>query len=174
MRTCNLLPVILAVSLATAAMPSCTSGSPEFIHLDFADVVYVVGPTMDERASGHFKIDSSIQSSDVFFMVNENNPKYYAKPVIEKFIDTNRFIQEAIVRHYYELRVCFYHRGDNSGGDNTDELLRTRSSKLLTYFNNDIISEYVWRDGRPKDTVFYDHGVEVGAEHIQLEDMRKR
>ena len=163
--------MILAVSLATVAMPSCSSGDPEFIHLDFADVVNVVGPTMDERASGHAKIDSSIRSSDVYFLVNESDPKLYAQPVIEKFIDTNQFIREEIAKRHYELTVWFYHRGDNSGGDNTDELLKTRSGKMLTYFNNDIISEYVWRNGQPVDTAYYDHGVKKRAENLKPEDM---
>jgi hypothetical protein len=166
--------MILAVSLALAGMPSCSCDHPEFIHLDFADMVYVVGPTMGEKASGHYKIDSSILNRELYFLVNESNPKCYAKPVIEKFIDTNRLIREEIAKRYYELRVHFYHRGDNTVGDNTDELLKSRTTKPLVYFENDIISEYVWRDGRQAETLFYDHGQIMDGQDIKLEDMRKK
>lgn len=147
-------------------MQSCSGNHPEFVHLDFADDVYFVGPTMGEKAAGITKIDSSIRNSDVYFLVNESDPKRYAQPVIEKFIDTNRFIREEIAKRYNYLTVWFYRRGNNTEGNNTDELLRTRTTKLLPYFNDDIISRYVWRNGRPNDTAFYDHGVERGAEKL--------
>lgn len=133
----------------------------------FADRVNVLDPTMGEKASGHFKIDSSVRSSDVYFLVNESNPKCYAEQMIERFIDTSRLIGEEIAKRYRQLSVTFYHRGNL-----TDELFMSKSTKILTLCENDLISEYHWRDGQPRDTVFYDHGMERGAENIKLDDMR--
>ncbi|HEV2479693.1 MAG TPA: hypothetical protein VGS79_08505 [Puia sp.] len=169
MHTYKLLSMILTVTLASAGMPSCSSYKPKFVHLDFADRVYLIGPTMGEKASGHAKIDSSIKGSNVFFLVNESNPKYYADSVIDRFIDTNRFIREEIAKRYHELTVHFYHRGDYTAG-----LLEDRSIKALILSDKDIISEYVWRDGRPSDTLYYENGQIKDGQNIQLEDMRKK
>ncbi|HEV2479694.1 MAG TPA: hypothetical protein VGS79_08510 [Puia sp.] len=164
----NLLSMLLAVTLASAGMPSCSSYKPKFVHLDFADDIYIAGPTMGELATGHPKIDSSEKNCELFFLVNETNPKYYADSVIERFIDTSWVIREAMTKGYHELRVHFYHRGGES-----DELLKTRDAKVLDYLANEMISEYGWMEGRPEGTIFYDHG-RVRGEDIQLEDMRKK
>lgn len=167
MYTYKLLSTILAVWLASAVIPSCSCDHPEIVHLDFADRVNLAGPAMGEKAAGFAKVDSSIRNCDIFFLVNESNAKCYGEPVIERFIDTSRFIREAIAQRYNELWVHFYHRGDN-----TDDLLKTRSTKLLALCNNDIVSEFLWRHGQPRDTLLYDHGHVIGEDDIKLEDMR--
>lgn len=158
--------MLLAIALVSAVLPSCSRRKPEIMHLDFADWIHVAEPTIGEVASGHFKIDSSKLNCELFFLVNETNPKYYADSVIERFIDTSQLIKEASEKHYDELRLLFYHRSSN-----TDELLKTKSTKYLPYCDNDMISEYAWRQGRPETTLFYDHGRPRG-EKIKLEDMR--
>lgn len=158
----------MAVTFVSAILPSCSCDDPEFVHMDFSDDINIVGPTMAERAAGNASIDSPKRSCDLFFLVNETNPKCYAPAAIHRFIDTNQFIKGEIAKHYHELRIHFYHRGDG-----TNALIKSRSTKELTLFDKDIISEYVWRDGQPRDTLSYENGQVKGAENIQLEDVRK-
>lgn len=164
------LSLILMMSLTSAMMPSCSHTHPTIIHLDFEDYIYYPGPTMGEKAAGHFAIDSSIKRCELFFLVNESNPKYYPERYIDGFIDTSRVINTEIAKKYEELRVHFYHRSSH-----TDAMLELRSHKAFTLCYGDDISEYVWRNGHPSDTLFYDsRGRIIGTEKIQLEDVRKQ
>jgi len=137
------LMILLANGVAVFGLASCSCRNPEFIHLDFADDLSIVGPTIGERAAGHAKVDSTVRSRELFFLVNESDPKCYSEEVIERFVDTCKFVRREIAMRYHELRVTFYHRSVN-----TDFMLHTRTDKALTLCYNDIISEVVWRDGR--------------------------
>lgn len=167
-RKCYLLKGALAALFVSFGMSSCSCTSPEVIHLDFADVLSIVGPTMGERAAGNVKIDSNVRSRQLFFLINESTPKCYSETVIDGFIDSSKLVQQEIARRYYELRIMFYHRSAN-----TDAMLKFRTDKALTLCNDDIISEYVWRNGQASDTLFYDHGRIRGSEDIKIEKVPK-
>jgi hypothetical protein len=140
---------------------SCSCGNPEIIHLDFADNVNFVHPVF---GSDKDKDDTSRKAVNIHFLINESSKSCYGEPVINKFIDTSRFIQQQIKNGYYDLRVTFYHKSEN-----TDAMLKLRTNKALTLCNDDIISEYGWREGKPSDTLFYEHGQIKGSEKIKLE-----
>jgi hypothetical protein len=111
----------------------CDCKNKKIIHLDF----------LDRYAETYYIMDTNhtIPLKDVafYFLVNQTNLKCINFKTLEKFINTDSFIQKNILENYPQLTLTLYRESKN-----TDELIKFKSTKALAYCNNDIVVEYLW------------------------------
>ena len=145
-----------------AACFSCSYRKPEIIHMDFLDQTGYQRPSYDYE-----KIDSSLINKELYYLVDESNPKNIEDSMIWSFIKSDPIIQKEIAKNYFRLNIMFYHQSDN-----TDIVLKQRTYRNLPDCNEDEISEYEWDQGKYSSIWHYDHGVLRGSEKIILEDIK--
>jgi hypothetical protein len=130
--------------------------------LDFADAYNDIGDRYKKSLP-----DSSQKDVTLFYLVNESGN--VPVPMLEHFMDTDRFVQQQIQRRYYSLRISFYRKSSS-----TEEMLRRRTYKALTLCDDDLIADYEWDEGRPLDTIFYKNGKMKGPDKIKLEENKEQ
>ena len=148
--------------LVLAAVFSCSHRNPEIIHMDFLDLVSIQLPSYSYE-----KIDSSLINRDLYYLVNESNPKNIEDSMIWNFIKTDHFIQQEIHQNYFRLNIMFYHQSEN-----TDIVTKHRTSRYLSDCNQDEVSEYEWNQGKFNIVWHFDNGIMRGSENIILEDIK--
>lgn len=136
---------------------SCSRKSQEIVHLNFLDNLDTTYNIMD---TSHKRPKSDMAA---YFIINQDNLKCIDYNGIERFIQTDTFVQNQIKKDYARLSLLFY-----LSSKNTDLLIEKRSSKFLSFANDDIVIEYLWSDGKPHDTLYYENGEIKGAEKIKL------
>ena len=130
--------------------------------MDFLDVASIIPPSYSYE-----KIDSSLINRNLFYLVDESNPKNIKDSMIWNFINSDHFIQQEIHKNYFRLNIVFYHQSEN-----TDIVVQHRSPRYLPDCNEDQFSEYEWDQGKLDDVMHFDNGVLRGAENIILEDIK--
>lgn len=123
---------------------SCNHRTPEIIHMGFLDYV---GKTYNILDTDHLK---PYKIMSVYYLVNQSDFERISIKNIEKHISSDTFIQNQIRKDYWRLNVKFYRKSEN-----TDRLIKFRSSKELPLCNGDKIIEYQWSLSKPYDTVYY-------------------
>jgi len=139
---------------------SCSVKSQKITHLDFLDIE---GKTYKIMDSTH---KNPINDMSMYFLVNRTELKNIDFGLIEKFISTDSFIQNKIQR-FSEVSITVYKESKN-----TKYLIKSKSSKYLSLCNDDIVVEYLWADGKPSDTLYYENGQINGSEKIRLLNIR--
>jgi len=137
----------------------CSAGGQTIKHIKFLDC-----PIDNYRSMDTLHKDT-LKNMYAYYLINKTKIQSVNFQEIESFLNTDSFIQNEINKKYAELSLTFYLESDN-----TRALVKSDSTKYLSFCNDDIVVEYVWSYGSPSDTLHYDNGVIKGSEEIILKE----
>lgn len=140
-------------TIAVTLLHSCSSKMPQIIHMDFLD-----SQTILYRDST--RVDS-IKFTTFYYFVDESHKRNINNSSIEKFIATDSLLQKTIAKKPQVFTVLFYKKSEM-----TKRLKDSKSGNLLTYCNDDILLERIWKTGALDTTFYYDNGEIIGSENI--------
>lgn len=158
MNSFRILSCLIVYSTALICNVACKCAGPKIIHADFCDVLNDLSKDVDHKPP-----DRKFQEKTLYFIVNKDKFQSSTDSIINNFIRNDEFVQKELFNGYDRLTMIFYKESKVTG-----EMMKQRSSAYLPYCENDIISEYGWKNGRPSDTLYFENGMIKGAENIQL------
>lgn len=129
--------------------------NPKVIHMSYFDVLDTAYNIMDTAHLNPFK------DKTLYYLVNEKEVKCLDDPFYLGYLEKDSSCQRAIGNKYHSLSVFFYKRSEN-----TDQLIKTKLTKYLSFCNEDIIAEYAWTYGMQRDIFHYHNGKIEGSEKI--------
>jgi hypothetical protein len=153
----KLFSFLFASVIIWNTFPSCSCKKNKIIHLDFLDNLGITYNIMDTE---HKK---PLNDMAAYFVINQSKLKCIDFKNLEEFISTDTFIQKQIRKNYAEMSLYFYRKSKA-----TDLLIENKSRKFLTLSNNALVAEYLWSNGKPYDTLYYENGKIKGSEKIKL------
>jgi hypothetical protein len=128
---------------------------PSIVHMDYFDIMDTVYNIYD---STHLKpfLDKSL-----YFLVEEKNVGCLDDSFYIKKIYSDPFCREQIENKYSSLSIVWYKKSEN-----TDQLVKQKRSKYLSYCNDDIIVEFIWKFGVLEEKFHYQEGRIIGSKNI--------
>jgi hypothetical protein len=135
----------------------CTpNGTPGIIHMSYLDAMDTVYNILDTT---HIH---PLQDKALYFLIDWKNVSGLKDSFFIDFIHDDHFCQKEIGNKYSSLSIFFYKRSKD-----TDRLVKDRLKKYLSYCNDDIVVEYLWKDGIAGPILHYESGRIMGSEKIQ-------
>ncbi|MFT3748119.1 MAG: hypothetical protein QM768_07370 [Agriterribacter sp.] len=104
----------------------------------------------------------SIKFTTFYYFVDESYKRNINNSSIEKFIATDSLLRKTIAKKLQVFTVLFYKKSEM-----TKRLKDSKSGNLLTYCNDDILLERIWKAGALDTTFYYDNGEIIGSENIK-------
>jgi hypothetical protein len=78
----------------------------------------------------------------IYYLINKENYSGVNFSLIDSFVAKDEFIQKNVVANHKRLTAIFLKTSEN-----TNNLIKYKTGKMLALADNDVIVEYEWVDG---------------------------